>query len=258
MPQNPQKVVIFIDTDNAPAKHINKIIDKANSQGQLCIKRAYGNWKSPNIKPWEDVLQKFAIQPMQQYSMTGAKNATDMAMIIDAMDVLYTKDIDVFCIVSSDCDFTPLAMRLIADGKTVVGIGEKKAADAFVNACSEFVVLDEDVEVEDKNEAVTTKAPPALTIVPKKLKSRNDINQNPQKVNLIRDVVFENQQNDGWAFLGRVAGLVASTKTIDSNQFGHKKMGELIKTINLLEVKKAKDGHAWVRDMKRGNHLKTC
>ncbi|NQZ13124.1 MAG: NYN domain-containing protein [Algicola sp.] len=202
MPQNSQKVAIFIDTDNAPAKHINKIIDKANSKGQLCIKRAYGNWKSSNLKPWEDVLQNFAIQPMQQYSMTGAKNATDMAMIIDAMDVLYTKDIDVFCIVSSDCDFTPLAIRLISDGKTVVGIGEKKAADAFVNACSEFLVLD---EVEVVANITTAIAAPALSVVqdtkPKQptQKPSKDINTNAKALKLIRNTVTEHQNKQGWS-----------------------------------------------------------
>tara|TARA_R110001583_G_scaffold10719_3_gene49387 strand:- start:3020 stop:3367 length:348 start_codon:yes stop_codon:yes gene_type:complete len=111
-----EKIALFIDADNAPASKIDTILSELARHGVVNIRKAYGNWKSPNIKPWEDVLHEFAIQPIQQFDLTKGKNATDIALVIDAMDVLYTKDVDSVCLVSSDCDFTPLVTRILADG----------------------------------------------------------------------------------------------------------------------------------------------
>ena len=134
---------MFIDVDNAPAKTIEFILAELAKHGTLSIRRAYGNWKSPTSKLWEANLHEHAIQPIQQFDLTKGKNATDMAMTIDAMDILYTKNIDIFCIVSSDCDFTPLVMRILSEGKLVYGFGERKALPPFVNACSKFLYLEE-------------------------------------------------------------------------------------------------------------------
>jgi uncharacterized protein (TIGR00288 family) len=122
-----EKIALFIDADNAPAAKIETILSELARYGVVNIRKAYGNWTSPNIKPWADILHEYAIQPMQQFGLTKGKNATDIALVIDAMDVLYTKDVDIICLVSSDCDFTPLVTRALADGKVVIGLGERKA-----------------------------------------------------------------------------------------------------------------------------------
>ena len=139
-------IALLIDADNSPAKSIQKILSELARHGKVNIRRAYGNWTSRNLKGWEAVLQENAIQPIQQYDLTKGKNATDIAMAIDAMDMLYTKQIDTFCLVTSDCDFTPLATRILSEGKSVIGFGERKVPAVFVNACSTFLFLGEEEE----------------------------------------------------------------------------------------------------------------
>ena len=135
-------IALLIDADNSPASKIEEILDELAKYGVINIRRAFGNWKSPHLKGWEAVLHDYAIQPMQQFAYTKGKGATDAAMIIDAMDLLYTKDLNGFCIVSSDSDFTPLVMRIRANGLKVFGFGEKKTPEPFVNACSKFLYLE--------------------------------------------------------------------------------------------------------------------
>jgi len=154
MSETNQNIAMFIDADNAPAKKIEKIISELAKHGVVSIRRAYGNWKSPTIKGWEETLHEYAIQPIQQFDLTKGKNATDMAMTIDAIDTLYTKNVDAFCIVSSDSDFTPLVMRILSEGKYVYGFGERKTPSPFVNACSRFLYLDQD-EDKDSHEKST-------------------------------------------------------------------------------------------------------
>lgn len=147
MPELKSKsIALLIDADNSPARSIQKIFSELARHGKVNIRRAYGNWTSSNLKGWEAILQDHAIQPIQQYDLTKGKNATDIAISIDAMDILYTKLVDTFCIVTSDCDFTPLVTRIISDGKSVIGFGERKTPSVFVNACSTFLYLDEETE----------------------------------------------------------------------------------------------------------------
>ncbi len=122
-----QKIALFIDADNAPANKFEDVLSEVAKYGVVTIRKAYGNWKNPSLKPWEELLHEYAIQPVQQYDLTKGKNASDIALVIDAMDVMYTKDIDVMCFVSSDCDFTPMVTRALAEGKVVLGFGERKA-----------------------------------------------------------------------------------------------------------------------------------
>ena len=138
-----QKIALFIDADNAPASKFEDVLSEVAKYGVVTIRKAYGNWKNSTLKPWEELLHEYAIQPIQQYDPTKGKNASDIALVIDAMDVMYTKDIDVMCFVSSDCDFTPMVTRALAEGKVVLGFGERKAPSPFVNACSKFLFLDQ-------------------------------------------------------------------------------------------------------------------
>ena len=142
MADDEKRIALLIDADNAPASKIDVILAEVARHGVANVRRAYGNWKSPNLKPWEDTLHAYAIRPMQQFDYSSGKNASDMAMVIDAMDLLYTRTMDAFAIVSSDADFTPLVMRILNDGLKVYGFGEKKAPEPFVNACSQFTYVE--------------------------------------------------------------------------------------------------------------------
>ena len=134
-----QKIALFIDADNAPASKFEDVLSEVAKYGVVTIRKAYGNWKSPTLKSWEELLHEYAIQPVQQYDLTKGKNASDIALVIDAMDVMYTKEIDVMCFISSDSDFTPMVTRALAEGKVVLGFGERKTPSPFVNACSKFL-----------------------------------------------------------------------------------------------------------------------
>lgn len=174
-----EKIAIFIDANNAPAAKIDIILSELARYGVVNICRAYGNWKSPCIKPWEDVLHEYAIQ---QFDLTKGKNATDITLVIDAMDILYTEDVDVICLVSYDCDFTPLVTRALADGKFVLDFGERKAPIAFVNSCSKFLYLDE-MQNEDKS----------------KQKSDAHIKCDMKLINMLCQAVESSEEDDGWA-----------------------------------------------------------
>ena len=135
-------VALLIDADNAPAKKIDFIMSELANYGSVMVRKIYGNWKDDRLKSWENVLLDYALAPVQQFDYTKGKNATDMAMTIDVMDLLFLNKVDVFCLVSSDCDFTPLAMRIKASGKQVIGFGEHKTPKSLVAACSKFLFLD--------------------------------------------------------------------------------------------------------------------
>lgn len=238
-----QKIAMFIDADNAPAKKIERIISELAKYGAVSIRKAYGNWKSPTIKGWEDNLHEYAIQPIQQFDLTKGKNATDMAMTIDAMDILYTKNIDAFCIVSSDSDFTPLVMRILAEGKPVYGFGERKAPSPFVNACSRFLYLDEDRCDQEK---------PSLS----KKKNGQELKSDTKLMNLIRNAIDAEQDDDGWAYLGRIGSIISNQASVDARNYGYKKLGDLIKAVDIFETKMIDNAQMYVRDKRRGKQLK--
>ena len=159
MTEPEKRIALLIDADNAPSSKIDVVLAEVARYGVANVRRAYGNWKSPRLKGWEGVLHEYAIRPIQQFAYSRGKNASDMAMVIDAMDMLYARNLDGFAIVSSDADFTPLVMRLLTDGVKVYGFGEKKTPEPFVNACSKFTYLEAlgqghaaDPEVEQDNE----------------------------------------------------------------------------------------------------------
>ena len=229
-----EKIALFIDADNAPASKIDIILSELARYGVVNIRRAYGNWKNPCIKPWEDVLHDFAIQPIQQFDLTKGKNATDIALVIDAMDILYTKDVDTICLVSSDCDFTPLVTRALADGKLVIGFGERKAPSAFVNSCSKFLYLDE-IEAEEK-------------VVNKKELS---IKCDTKLMNMLRQAVESAEEDDGWAALRAVGTHIANHASFDPRNYGFKKLSDLFLAIDLFELKRSNSKTTWVRDKKK-------
>ena len=217
-------IALFIDADNAPAQKIDFIMSELAKHGVVNIRKAYGNWKNPHIKSWENILNEYSIQPMQQFDLTKGKNATDIALVIDAMDILYTKNIDIIGLVSSDCDFTPLVTRARADGKFVIGFGEKKASEAFVNSCSLFLYLDQEqnsIEVDaDKKISPNLKGDTKL-------------------INLLRQSIKANEGDDGWANLSPIGKHISNHASFDQRNYGFSKLSDLFKSIDLFQIKKA-------------------
>lgn len=228
-----QKIALFIDADNAPAKKFEDVLSEVAKYGVVTIRKAYGNWKSPTLKAWEELLHEYAIQPIQQYDLTKGKNASDIALVIDAMDVMYTKNIDVMCFVTSDCDFTPLVTRALAEGKVVLGFGERKTPPAFVNACSKFLYLDEE------------KSSGKANAKPRNLKSDTRL------VNLLRKAIEATEDDEGWAALGPVGAHISNTTSFDSRNYGFKNLSSLLKAIDLFELKRGSGNAYLVRDVRK-------
>lgn len=228
-----QKIALFIDADNAPAGKFEDVLNEVAKYGVVTIRKAYGNWKSPTLKAWEDMLHEYAIQPIQQYDLTKGKNASDIAMVIDAMDVMYTKQIDVMCFVSSDSDFTPLVTRVLAEGKVVLGFGERKTPSPFVNACSKFLFLDQ-----DKEETKST------------VKSKN-IKSDTKLINLLRQAIEATEDEDGWAALGPIGANISNKTSFDTRNYGFKNLSSLFKAIDLFELKRGPGNAYLVRDIRK-------
>jgi uncharacterized LabA/DUF88 family protein len=232
---NTDKLAVLIDADNAQASVIDDLLREVARYGTATIKRAYGDWTTPNLNSWRETLHRLAIQPIQQFRFTRGKNATDSALIIDAMDLLHGGRVDGFCLVSSDSDFTRLATRVREAGLAVYGFGEKKTPRAFVAACDKFIYTEILGAPETK---------PAAIEEP----------QEPLKPLLIAAVAGAARE-DGWALLSNVGSLVAkSNPSFDPRNYGCEKLGELVRHQAYLKVKKvaATDGspnaHIYVRN----------
>ena len=228
-----EKIALFIDADNAPANKISDVLAELAKLGVVNIRRAYGNWKNPNLTGWEEVLHDNAIKPIQQFDLTKGKNATDIAMVIDIMDLLHTRQFDVVCILSSDCDFTPLATRVHAEGKKVIGFGERKTPMPFVNACTSFLYLD---SLEQ-----TDRAPE---------KKPQNLNQDTRLIRLLRSAIVAVQDDDGWAKLGQIGQHISNHSSFDHRNYGFNKLKDLFGAISLFELKTTNCSQIWVRDKK--------
>lgn len=215
-------IALLIDADNAPAAKIGFILTELAGHGVVNIRRAYGNWKKPGLVGWEKVLHENSIQPVQLFDMVKGKNASDMALLIDAMDLLYTKNVNTFCLVSSDCDFTPLIQRLRADGKEVIGFGERKTPDPFIDSCTRFLYLDE--APKSKVEVNPAKDPKVLK-------------GNTKLMNTLRSAVKASEDEDGWARMGPVGSHISNSGPFDHRTYGFKKLSDLFAAIDLFEVR---------------------
>ncbi len=243
-------IALLIDADNAPAAKIDFIISELAGHGVVNIRRAYGNWKKPGLAGWEKVLHEYSIQPMQSFDQVKGKNATDMALVIDAMDILYTKKVNTFCLVTSDCDFTPLSQRLREDGKEVYGFGRRLTPIPFIRSCSRFIFLDEESEPAEPGMVKE-----ALVVDLKNVRELQNVNllkQDTRLMNMLRSAVkaSEAEDNDGWANLGSVRHHLNNSGSLDHRSYGFKKLSDLYKAINLFEVRMEKTGNEFVR-MKR-------
>ena len=234
MDETKQKIALFIDADNAPASKFEDVLSEVAKYDAVTIRKAYGNWKKPSIKAWEDLLHEYAIQPVQQYDLSKGKNASDIALVIDAMDVMYTKNIDVMCFVSSDCDFTPMVTRALAEGKVVLGFGERKAPAAFVNACSKFLFLDQDSK---SGETKTTKT--------------KNIKSDTKLINLLRQAIEATEDESGWAALGPVGSHISNKTSFDTRNYGYKNLSTLVKAIDLFALKRGPGNSYLVKNVRR-------
>ncbi len=221
------KLAVLIDGDNIPSAYIKEMMEEIAKYGIPTIKRIYGDWTKPNLSRWKNILLENAITPIQQYSYTTGKNATDSAMIIDAMDILYSGKVDGFCLVSSDSDFTRLATRLREAGLNVIGIGEKKTPDPFIVACDRFIYL----------EILKNREDEAGAGAEQKSKPDNIEKITPKVIRLIAATVSDVADDEGWAFLGDVGNLLQKKQpNFDSRNYGFQKLTPLIKSIKRFSI----------------------
>ncbi|UOY06794.1 NYN domain-containing protein [Muricauda sp. SCSIO 64092] len=219
-------LAVLIDGDNIPSKYVKEMLEEIAKYGNPSIKRIYGDWTKPSLAKWKDVLLKNAITPVQQYGYTTGKNATDSAMIIDAMDILYSGKVDGFSLVSSDSDFTRLAIRLREAGMTVFGIGEKKTPDPFIVSCDKFIYL----EILQKNHVGESSTPR------KSDKDKVDT-ITPRVIELILATISDVEDEEGWAFLGEVGTLIQKKQpNFDPRNYGFRKLTPLVKSLDQIEI----------------------
>lgn len=235
-------IAVLIDADNANHSIVEGLLAEVAKLGLASVKRIYGDWTTPDLASWKSILLEFSIQPIQQFRYTTGKNSTDSAMIIDAMDLLYTGKFSGFCLVSSDSDFTRLASRIRESGLWVYGFGERKTPRAFVSACDRFIYTDVFVQAPDKviDEGLTPSAS-------KKLRS------NTKLLNLIRSAINAASDDTGWAHLSPVGSYINKTANdFDPRNYGFSKLSDLIKAIGLFELDR-RNNSIYVRDNRNKN-----
>jgi uncharacterized protein (TIGR00288 family) len=225
------RVALLIDADNSPASKIEVILNELSTFGETNIRRAYGNWKKSELIGWEKVLHEHAIRPMQQYDYSKGKNASDMALVIDAMALLYNDHPDAFGIVSSDADFTPLVMHLREKGSAVYGFGAQKTPEPFVNACSRFLFLDKLGE----NETTIVESGNAAAATPLRV-STAQLRQDARLVNLLRNAVQAAADDAGWARVGAVGNQIANQASFDHRNYGYATLTKLLVATQFFEI----------------------
>lgn len=237
-----KRIALLIDCDNVSHNSIEGVFEELAKYGMVNVRHAHGDWKNPSLTGWIDKLHPHAIRPMQQFAYTKGKNATDSAMIIDAMDLLYSKNVDAFALMTSDSDFTPLVLRILESGLPVYGFGEKKTPRAFVDACSPFIyvenllVKEEDIPLEDSNN---------------KKKNRNELRGDTSLVRLLRTATEQTSEDDGWADMSRVGLFISNNGSFSPINYGYKKLGDLIRATELFDVEMRNDGTAmYIKDVR--------
>ena len=242
------RVALLIDADNSPASKIDVILNELSTFGETNIRRAYGNWKKNELKGWEEMLHEHAIRPIQQFDYTKGKNASDMAMVIDALELLYTDRPDAFGIVSSDADFTPLVMHLRAKGSAVYGFGAQKTPEPFVNACSRFLFLD---KLASETGGVGDATPAAPLRVP-----TSQLKQDAKLVTLLRNAVQAAAGDDGWARVGAVGQQIANQASFDPRNYGYSTLTKLLTASQLFEMANEGTSGVAVRDKRQARASK--
>ncbi|HEY0596474.1 NYN domain-containing protein [Sphingopyxis sp.] len=259
-----RKIALLIDADNVSHAKIGAMLAELSKYGTANIRRAYGNWAADGLKGWKDKLHDFAIRPIQQFDYSQGKNATDIALVIDAMELLYTQKLDAFCLASSDADFTPLVMQLKANGHEVYGFGERKTPSPFVNACTTFLYLDSlDGEPEDAA-AVATSAVPAAKAkpaartkaAPSAKAAGKALAMDTKLVTTLRGGVEAAARDDGWALMSAAGSAVKRQAPIEPRNYGAKNFPALFAATGLFEIVKGADGQSYVADKRNKDRAK--
>lgn len=238
-----KKIALLIDCDNVSHNSIEGVLEELAKYGMVNVRHAHGDWKNPSLSGWIERLHPHAIRPMQQFAYTKGKNATDSAMIIDAMDLLYSKNVDAFALMTSDSDFTPLVLRILESGLPVYGFGEKKTPQPFVDACSPFIYTENFVPVEEE------KTSPANKL---HKKSRNELRGDTWLIRLLRTAVEQTSEDDGWAQMSKVGHYISNNSSFSAINFGYKKLSDLIKATELFEFEMRNDGAVmYIKDARK-------
>jgi hypothetical protein len=239
--QQTRRLALLIDADNAGAKLIEPLLSEAAKYGTANVKRIYGDWTTPNLGSWKSVLNKFAIQPIQQFRYTTGKNASDSALIIDAMDLLHSGHVDGFCIVSSDSDFTRLACRIRESGLVAYGFGEKKTPEAFVRACDQFIYVENLAPPESDDDAKSKPKPAAgkAAATPPAAVSK-----------LIRSAYDALAPEGDWVGLGTLGQqLLKLSPSFDARTYGFQKLSDLIASLNRFRIENRADGKSGAKNL---------
>lgn len=236
------RIALLIDCDNVSHNSIEGVLEELSKLGMVNVRHAHGDWNSSSLSGWIDRLHPHAIRPMQQFAYTKGKNATDAAMIIDAMDLLYSKSIDAFALMTSDSDFTPLVMRILESGLPVYGFGEKKTPKPFVDACSTFIYTENLIQdKEDKSKKKTSEK-----------KSRADLRKDTDLVKLLRTAVEQTSDDDNWAHMSKVGLYISNNSSFSPINYGYKKLGDLIRASELFDIEMRNDGNAmYIKDARK-------
>lgn len=240
--QDTKRIALLIDCDNVSHKSIEGVLEELAKHGTVNVRHAHGDWNNPSLSGWVDKLHPHAIRPMQQFAYTKSKNATDAAMIIDAMDLLYSGNVTAFALMTSDCDFTPLVLRILENGFPVYGFGEKKTPQAFVDSCSPFIYIENLMSSEEEESAA-----PSL---PRKT-SKAKLRQDSALVKLLRIAVEQTADDDGWANMGQVGSYIANNNSsFSSINYGYRKISDLIKATELFKSELRNGTALYIRDPK--------
>ena len=247
MSNKEDKIALFIDCDNISHRSIEGIINELSKYGIVNIRQAYGNWTKDNLKNWEDKLLEFAIKPIQQFDYSKNKNATDILMTIDAIDLLHTKDIDAFAFATSDSDFTPVVMRVQAEGIKVYGFGEKKTPKPFMAACSQFIFTEKLMTNNQGKSSEDRRETPVR-------KSQKEMRADTWLINVLRNALEQTMDVDGWANLANIGQYINNNTSFSPVNFGYKKLSNLIDEIDIFDVYVDPDSKQMsIRDKRMGN-----
>ncbi len=241
MPER-KRIALLIDCDNVSHNSIEGVLEELAKYGMVNVRHAHGDWNSPSLSGWADKLHPHAIRPMQQFAYTKGKNATDSAMIIDAMDLLYSNNVDAFALMTSDSDFTPLVLRILESGLPVYGFGEKKTPRPFVDSCSPFIFVENLISKEEETD----------TLQQSVKKTKKELRMDTSLVKLLRTAVEQTSDDNGWADMSRVGHYVSNNSSFSPINYGYKKLGDLIRASELFDVEMRKDGKAmFIKDVRK-------
>lgn len=237
------RIALLIDCDNVSHHSIEGVLEELAKYGTVNVRHAHGDWNNQNLSGWRDKLHTHAIRPMQQFAYTKGKNATDSAMIIDAMDLLYGGNVEAFALMTSDSDFTPLVLRMLESGLPVYGFGEKKTPQPFVDACSTFIYTENlDSEKDEQSTAQTRQIK----------RSKNELRGDAALVRLLRTAVEQTSNDDGWAHMSKVGHYISNNSSFSPINYGFKKISELIRVSELFDIEMRKDGTAmYIKDARK-------